>query len=141
LMTVSDTLLSDITYTNGPETGIGSALKSFVNNNGTIYFIDPYREAIIRAGYNGVDDISYKVSTTLKDIIKEEKSLGNLSDVQAFFNKDKQEYFILFSQGNYVFSEPVEKWICRFPVNTLTYGFSCDNRFYIVNDNAEVWEF
>lgn len=140
---VSEELLSTtVEYTRGKSTGIGNAIHSFIENYGTVYFIDPAREEIVRVGLDGIKPVGYNYSNKLRNLIRETKDqsvVESLNLYEGMYNTKYNEYMIHFKgiaePQTYVFSEDLDKWVYRSPLMNPECGFSADNRFYSAKGN------
>lgn len=99
----STLLLNKIRYNDSGNIGIGSAVESFAEYSGDIYFVDPNRSEPIRINYNGVNSIAGKMSkffrTTLKDAIE------NGVKLIGYYNVFNREYILTTEQESGVIVE------------------------------------
>jgi len=61
---------------NGKNIGMGNAKESYAEWNNNIYFVDPFRSEPIRAGLDGVDVISGKMSKYFKRVLQQSYEAG-----------------------------------------------------------------
>jgi hypothetical protein len=88
---VSDKLLNNIRY-NGNGIGIGRATKSFAEDSGDYYFIDPNKSEPHRADAGGVRPISGKMTKFFRDTLQ---ALTNTKrSYIGFFNSFYKEYIL-----------------------------------------------
>jgi hypothetical protein len=85
---ISTKIFNFVRY-NGKNIGMGNAKESYAEWNNNIYFIDPFRSEPIRAGLDGVDTISKKMSKyfkkTLQAAYKSGKKIIGYYDI--FYNE------------------------------------------------------
>ena len=74
---------------NGKNIGMGNAKESYAEWNNNIYFVDPYRSEPIRAGLDGVDVISGKMSKYFKRVLQEVYEAGKkiIGYYDIFYNE------------------------------------------------------
>lgn len=74
---LSDKLLNKIRYSQTGNIGMGNARECYSESpNGTIYFVDPNNSVPMREGYDGLTDISKKMSKFFKSTIQSAKQAG-----------------------------------------------------------------
>jgi hypothetical protein len=85
---ISVRLFNFVRY-NGKNIGMGNAKESYAEWNNNIYFVDPFRSEPIRAGLDGVDTISGKMSKyfkkTLQEVYESGKKIIGYYDI--FYNE------------------------------------------------------
>lgn len=85
---ISTRLFNFVRY-NGKNIGMGNAKESYAEWNNNIYFVDPFRSEPIRAGLDGVDTISGKMSKyfkkTLQEVYESGKKIIGYYDI--FYNE------------------------------------------------------
>lgn len=85
---LSTRLFNSVRY-NGKNIGIGNAKESYAEWNNNIYFVDPFRSEPIRAGLDGVDVISGKMSKYFKRVLQEAYEAGKkiIGYYDIFYNE------------------------------------------------------
>lgn len=74
---LSDKLFNKARYSQTGNRGMGNARECYSESpNGTIYFVDPNNSVPMREGYDGLRDISGKMSKFFKKTIQKAKQLG-----------------------------------------------------------------
>lgn len=82
---ISDKLFNKVRYTKAGSMAMGNARECFAESpNGTMYLIDPNNSVPIREGYNGLTDISGKMSKFFKKTIQAAKQAGR--DIITYWN-------------------------------------------------------
>ena len=134
-------LLSDINYTTGLPTGIGDAIKSYVEFSGVVYFLDPHREIIVRAGVDMIRDIGGNYSKEIRNVIQRNKESGDISNVIGVYDRDYNEVLFYFPEDQItrVFSEELDKWARTLPIGEWVGGFSSDRVLYM-SQVDDIWE-
>lgn len=135
---VSTRLLNQIQYTEGSDTGIGNALGSYLFKDNSIYFIDPFKEAVMRAGLDGVIDIGYNYSIAIRDRIRSVKNTSiQPNSFSTLFNNKHNEYWLTFADQDdtLVFSKSSNKWTFRVTEEPDS-GFSADNLLHTTKSGA-----
>lgn len=79
---LSDMILNKIRYSTNGNIGMGGAKESFAMYNNNLYWVDPYRSEPVRAGLDGVEPISKKMSKYFKRVYQQafeagKKVIGN----------------------------------------------------------------
>lgn len=85
---LSKRLFNSVRY-NGKNIGMGNAKESYAEWNNNIYFVDPFRSEPIRAGLDGVDVISGKMSKYFKRVLQEAYEAGKkiIGYYDIFYNE------------------------------------------------------
>jgi hypothetical protein len=85
---ISFRLFNFVRY-NGKNIGMGNAKESYAEWNNNIYFIDPFRSEPIRAGLDGVDTISGKMSKYFKKTLQAAYEAGKkiIGYYDIFYNE------------------------------------------------------
>ena len=85
---LSTRLFNSVRY-NGKNIGMGNAKESYAEWNNNIYFVDPFRSEPIRAGLDGVDVISGKMSKYFKRVLQEVYEAGKkiIGYYDIFYNE------------------------------------------------------
>ncbi len=85
---ISTRIFNFIRY-NGKNIGMGNAKESYAEWNNNIYFVDPFRSEPIRAGLDGVDTISGKMSKYFKKVLQEAYEAGKklIGYYDIFYNE------------------------------------------------------
>lgn len=74
---LSDKLFNKVRYSQTGNRGMGNARECYSESpNGTIYFIDPNNSVPMREGYDGLRDISGKMSKFFKKTLQKAKQMG-----------------------------------------------------------------
>lgn len=117
---ISDKLLNNVRY-NGQEIGIGKAVKSFAENDGEYYFIDPNKSQPVKVDRGGVRFITGKMSKFFQSLLQ---SITNTKrDIIGYYNSFYKEYTISVESENGV--------LVSIPMNRA--DWETDN--YTVNPN------
>lgn len=85
---LSTRLFNNVRY-NGKNIGMGNAKESYAEWNNNIYFVDPFRSEPIRAGLDGIDVISGKMSKYFKRVLQEAYEAGKkiIGYYDIFYNE------------------------------------------------------
>jgi hypothetical protein len=85
---ISTKIFNFVRY-NGKNIGMGNAKESYAEWNNNIYFIDPFRSEPIRAGLDGVDTISGKMSKYFKKTLQAAYEAGKkiIGYYDIFYNE------------------------------------------------------
>lgn len=92
----STLLLNKIRYSDSGSIGIGTAVESFAEYSGDIYFVDPNRSEPIRVGYNGVQSIAGKMSKFFRRTLKQAVQDG--VKLIGYYNVFNREYILTTEQ-------------------------------------------
>lgn len=107
----SNKLLNPISYSIGPDIGIGNDLAiptaRFVN--GFLYFVDPHEMTVARSGLDGTRYVGYKYTGALKAKIKECLDTGTF--MYGFWDDRHDEFLLRFDDYTYVLDETVNGWV------------------------------
>jgi hypothetical protein len=105
---LSTRLFNNVRY-NGKNIGMGNAKESYAEWNNNIYFVDPFRSEPIRAGLDGIDTISGKMSKYFKKVLQEAYEAG----------KKIIGYYDIFYNEYSLSTETVGDILVYAPFNTL----------------------
>ena len=101
---LSTRLFNKVRY-NGKNIGIGNAKESYAEWNNNIYFVDPFRSEPIRAGLDGVDTISGKMSKYFKRVLQEAYEAGK--KIIGYYDIFYNEYLLTTeTEGDILFDTP-----------------------------------
>lgn len=104
---VSDKLLNNIRY-NGQGIGIGKAVKSFAENDGEYYFVDPNKSQPVKVDRGGVRFITGKMSKFFQTLLQSVTT--SKRDIIGFYNDFYREYTLsVESENGVVVSIPMNK--------------------------------
>jgi hypothetical protein len=110
---ISTKIFNFVRY-NGKNIGMGNAKESYAEWNNNIYFIDPFRSEPIRAGLDGVDTISGKMSKYFKKTL------------QAAYESGKKiiGYYDIFYNEYLLSTETDGDILASVPFNTIGWQLS-----------------
>ena len=101
---LSTRLFNKVRY-NGKNIGMGNAKESYAEWNNNIYFVDPFRSEPIRAGLDGVDTISGKMSKYFKRVLQEAYEAGK--KIIGYYDIFYNEYLLTTeTEGDILFDTP-----------------------------------
>lgn len=104
---ISDKLLNNVRY-NGQEIGIGKAVKSFAENDGEYYFIDPNKSQPVKVDRGGVRFITGKMSKFFQTLLQ--TTTVTKKDIIGYYNEFYREYTAsIESENGVVISIPMNK--------------------------------
>lgn len=122
---LSDKLFNKARYSASGNIGIGNARECFAESpNGTMYLVDPNNSVPIREGYNGLTEISGKMSKFFKRTIQAAKQAGR--DIIAYWNNFNKRVV-------YSIQVPADE-VVQVPINALSLKYQDD---YII-DKADI---
>lgn len=104
---LSDKLFNKVRYSQTGNRGMGNARECYSESpNGTIYFIDPNNSVPMREGYDGLRDISGKMSKFFKKTLQRAKQMGR--DIIAIWdNYTEVNTFSIQSLSDEVVNIPI----------------------------------
>lgn len=104
---ISDKLLNNVRY-NGQEIGIGKAVKSFAENDGEYYFIDPNKSQPVKVDRGGVRFITGKMSKFFQTLLQ--TTTVTKKDIIGYYNEFYREYTAsIESENGVMVSIPMNK--------------------------------
>lgn len=90
---------------NGKNIGMGNAKESYAEWNSNIYFVDPFRSEPVRAGLDGVDVISGKMSKYFKRVLQQSYEAGK--KLIGYYDIFNNEYLLSTeTEGDILISVP-----------------------------------
>lgn len=90
---------------NGKNIGMGNAKESYAEWNNNLYFIDPFRSEPIRAGLDGIDVISGKMSKYFKRVLQQAYDAGK--KLIGYYDIFNNEYLLSTeTEGDILVSVP-----------------------------------
>lgn len=135
---ISSKLLNPITYSIGPNIGIGKdyAIPSYEYVNGAAYFIDPHEMLPVRAGLDGTRYIQSTYSGEMKRKIREMVTSGNY--IFSVWDDRMNEWLVVFNDYTYVYDEKSNGWIPKRSYLPSS-GFTANDRLYTTNVNGQLY--